>query len=122
MISYHAYKFLHIAGVFLVLLSAGGLIVGKNLAVFSSSPWRKNLAIANGIGLFLILVAGFGLLARLGVHWPWPFWIVAKLFIWIGFGALAALINRLPGATQMLWWATFLAAIIAAYLANFKPM
>lgn len=57
---------------------------------------RKMIAITHGIGLFLILLGGFGMLARLGIIWPWPGWIVAKFIIWLAYGGLLTLVYKKP--------------------------
>ena len=120
MISYFGYKVLHLAGIFLLLLSLGGLMVERTVSA-GGSDWRRHLAILNGIGLVLILFAGFGLVARLDLSWPWPGWVFAKLVIWVFFGGLIALVNRLRSGVSLLWWAAFAAAVLAAVLANYKP-
>ena len=99
MISYHAYKLIHLTGVFLLLLSLGGQLVVKE-----SLTWRKHLKVGHGFGLLLILVAGFGLLARLGVSWPWPVWICLKLIVWIFLGVTPLLLRRGLSSGKVLWW------------------
>ena len=54
-----AYKVLHLLGAFLVLAALGAALAGGS---------RKGSGIAHGIGLLLLLVAGFGALARLGQY------------------------------------------------------
>jgi hypothetical protein len=46
--------------------------------------------ITHGLGLLLVLVAGFGMLAKLGIHGV-PTWAALKLIIWVALGAFAAL-------------------------------
>jgi len=118
MVSYFAYKVAHLAGIFLVLMSLGGIaVIGPNTV----NSWRKRLSIMNGIGLVLVFVAGFGLLARLGVSWPWQGWIFLKFGIWILLGFVSVLAGRSQGLANVVWWVTLVAAILAAYLANYKP-
>ena len=116
MIPYHAYKLLHLVGVFLLLISLGGQLVHKDLG-----DWRKYLKISHGIGLLLILIAGFGLLARLGIAWPWPLWIHLKILVWVVLGLTPILLRSLPTSGKGLWWVVLALVAFAAYLANFKP-
>jgi len=60
--SYDFFKILHLLGVFMVLVSLGGLIV---LGVVEDSRWRKLAAMTNGIGLVVVFIGGFGLLGLL---------------------------------------------------------
>jgi hypothetical protein len=69
----------------------------------------------------LVLVGGFGMLARFGIHWPWPGWVVGNIIIWLVFGVLIAVIGRAPALAKPLWWITIALAAIAAYLALNKP-
>jgi hypothetical protein len=68
-----------------------------------------------------MLVAGFGMLARLQIHWPWPTWVIAKVVIWVALAALPMLARRrrLPA----LAWVVLIAGLAtgAAALALFKP-
>lgn len=121
MISYYTYKFLHLAGIFAILLSLGGLIVNRALSTAEDSPWRKHLAMVNGIAMVIVLVAGFGLLARLGVSWPWQGWVLVKVAVWVGVGAMLVLVNRLPQVGKLLWWASLALTSVAMYMAIFKP-
>ena len=59
---------------------------------------RGVLGAMHGIGLLISLVAGFGLMARLGVSFPG--WAVAKIVIWLGLGAALAVPNRRPRARE----------------------
>ena len=118
MISYLTYKIIHLTGVFLVLFTLGSLLV---LPKESSTGWQKQLKIWNGVGLLLAFVAGFGLLARLGVSWPWQFWVFAKVIIWLVLGAMIALRKRVPDSQKILWWLTLVLVILAAVFANLKP-
>lgn len=119
MISYQAYKILHLVGVFMVLLSLGGLVVLRGTGQEKSSPWWRLGAATNGIGLLLSLVAGFGLVARLGVGWPG--WVLVKILIWLVLGGMVAVLGRAPESGRAVWWTALVLAAAAAYLANIKP-
>jgi hypothetical protein len=121
MISFLVYKNLHLLGVFMILVALGGVILQQLNAVAREQPWRKPVAITHGIGMVLVLVGGFGMLARLGIFWPWPGWIMGKIAIWLVFGVLIAVIGRAPTLAKPLWWVTIALAGVAAYLALNKP-
>jgi hypothetical protein len=121
MIPLVVYKNLHLLGVFMILMALGGLIIHQINAGTRQQVWRKPVAITHGIGLVLVLVGGFGMLARLGIPWPWPGWVVGKIIIWLIFGVLIAVIGRTPTLAKPWWWSTIVLAAIAAYLAINKP-
>ena len=121
MIPVTIYKNLHLLGVFMILVALGGFIVQQIHTTAPERVWRRPIAITHGIGMVLALVGGFGMLARLGIFWPWPGWVVGKIIIWLIFGILVALIGRTPALAKSLWWSTIALAAIAAYLALNKP-
>jgi hypothetical protein len=61
------------------------------------------------------------MLARLGIHWPWPGWVLVKVVIWIILGALGAVAARKTTLAQPLWWMTIVLGGLAAYVAGNKP-
>jgi hypothetical protein len=121
MIPILVYKNLHLIGVFMILVALGGVILQQIHTATREQTWRKPVAITHGIGMVLVLVGGFGMLARLGIFWPWPGWIVGKIIIWFVLGILIAVIGRTPALAKPLWWITIGLAAIAAYLALNKP-
>jgi hypothetical protein len=121
MLSLLFYKNLHLLGVFMLFVALGGLMLHQINATTRENIWRKPVAITHGVGLLLVLVGGFGMLARLGVQWPWPGWVIAKIVIWIIFGALIAVLGRVPALAKPLWWITIILGALAAYLALNKP-
>lgn len=118
---YYTYKFLHLIGVIMILFSLGSLIVSRSLSLTEKSPWSRTLSTVNGIGLVIALVAGFGLLARLGISWPWQGWIFLKVGIWALLAFIVSIVARHPASGRVLWWLSLFAAVAAAYLANHKP-
>jgi uncharacterized membrane protein len=114
--SHAFYNLLHILGLILIIQSVASAVyfrlygAGSVANVASATdatpvenPARKMLSILHGIGMLLILVSGFGMLARLGMTGGLPNWIYGKLVIWLIFGASIALVNRGKGS-PMLWW------------------
>jgi hypothetical protein len=121
MISILVYKNLHLIGVFMILVALGGVIAQQLQAASREQTWRRPVAITHGVGMVLVLVGGFGMLARLRIFWPWPGWIVGKIIIWLVLGVLIAVIGRAPTLAKPLWWITIALAAMAAYLALNKP-
>ncbi|MGH8056713.1 MAG: hypothetical protein ACREOH_05675 [Candidatus Entotheonellia bacterium] len=121
MLSYLVYKNMHLIGVFMILVSLGGFILQRIQGSTQAFSWRKAVAITHGVGMALALLGGFGMLARLGIHWPWPGWIIGKVGIWLVFGALLAVTSRTSIPATSLWWTTIVLAGLAAYLALHKP-
>lgn len=119
MSSYSIFMILHFIGVFMVLMSLGGLIV---LGVVEDSRWRKLAAMTNGIGLAVIVIGGLGLLGQLQLGWPWPGWIFGKMLIWLIFAILMVLAKRASRLGSTLWWGSVILAAVAAALANLKPV
>ena len=63
--SYFAYKFLHLIGIFMVLFSLGSLIVSRAISLTEKPPWKRTLFwIMYGVVAItaLLLVVIFGLL------------------------------------------------------------
>lgn len=122
MLSYEIYKLLHLFGIIMLFMSVGGVMLyALNGGTKADNTWRKTAAITHGIGLVFILVAGFGLLARVGISWPWPGWVFVKLIIWLVLGGVTGLIYKLGPTGKGLWYVVILLGVIAAYMAIFKP-
>ena len=95
------YQVLHIIGISMVFLGYGALLARSRAAPDNVSV-RKLGSITSGIGLLLILVAGFGLISKLG-HSFTETWILVKFVIWLILGGLIVLINRKPQLAMLLW-------------------
>lgn len=115
------YRVLHLAGIFLLLMSLGGLglhIINGGTREFAN---RRLFAITHGIGLILVLVAGFGLLAKLQLMGSMPAWAWVKLVIWLWMGIIPAVFYRRRQTAKVLWLAVFVVATCAAWLGIYKP-
>ena len=95
------YQVLHIVGISMVFLGYGALLA-RSMAAPENVSVRKLGSITSGIGLLLILVAGFGLISKLG-HSYTETWILVKFVIWLLLGGLIVLINRKPQLAMLLW-------------------
>jgi hypothetical protein len=127
-IPYTVYKVVHYTGIFLLLSAlattlaraAAIRLAGSGLAV---DPWRRRLITAHGVGLFLVLLGGFGMLARLDITegLGLPGWIWAKLGIWtILGGAIAA--RRSERLAPVALAAAPVLAALAGWVALYKPL
>ncbi len=117
--SYAFYKVLHLVAVLFLFTSLGSLAV--NAATGGSTKLRKLSMAVHGISLAVVLVAGFGLLARLGVMSHFPFWAYGKLVVWLLLGVAVVALKRKPEWTPGLWIAMPVLGGIAAWLAVTKP-
>jgi hypothetical protein len=122
MISYAVYKLIHILGVLVLFLALGGLSLHAANGGTRDTNHRRRLAMmTHGIGLFVILLGGFGMLARLGINTGFPGWIWAKLTIWVALVALVLLPYRFPALARPLWLLVPVLGTTAAYMALYKP-
>jgi uncharacterized membrane protein SirB2 len=112
-----AYKLIHILSVMLLFTALGAILVG------TTGAGRKTAGITHGLALVLLLVSGFGALAKIGLSNPgiWPAWLWLKFLIWIVFGGIIVLIRRAPNSRAILWWVLPLLGGLAGYLALYKP-
>ena len=69
--SYFFYKILHLFAVILLFTSLGTLAAAGSGA---AGRLRRLAGVAHGVAMAIILVAGFGLLARLGLFGSIPGW------------------------------------------------
>ena len=125
MISLQTYKLLHILGVLVVFAALGGLaLTVANGATKETTAVRKPIAIAHGLGMFLILLGGFGALARLGVMHGGglPGWVIVKLVIWLAVGAFISLPYRRPALARPVFWSLPVLGAVAVAMALWKPI
>lgn len=124
MIPYAIYKLVHILGIALALVSLGGLTVHALHGGGKQENKARRLLIAmHGVGAFLVLLGGFGLLARIGfAHGSgFPLWLWVKLSLWALLAAVVILPYRAPQATRSLLVSLPLIAVLAAAMAVYKP-
>jgi hypothetical protein len=133
MIPYATYKVVHYLGIF-VLLTALAARLGRAAGTAADStatgksvptpdPWKRRLSITQGTALFLILLGGFGMLARLNVTdgLALPGWIWAKLGIWTLLGAATVVVSLIPALAGRLLVMVPALAVLAGIVALTKP-
>lgn len=119
---YEFYKILHVIGLILLFSGLSSAVGLKMAGVPFQGATKKMAFITHGVGLFFMLVAGFGMMARLGMMAaPTPGWVWAKIGIWLLLG-LSISIAKIKG--QIGWPLIVLFAGLgatAAWLAVYKP-
>ena len=127
MISYTTYKMIHFVGIFTVVAALAAFLgqTASSDAPLARAPWSKRLAVAHGVGLFLILLGGFGMLARLDITHQvggLPGWIWVKLALWTALGAGVTVARRRPEWSGPLLVLAPLLAFLAGAVALTKPL
>ena len=125
MFSHQLYNLVHIVGLVLLMSGLGGMALqaagGTDCA---SGGLRKVVMGLHGLGVFLILLGGFGMLARMGIaHGArWPGWLWVKVAVWGILAAAALLPYRRPATAVPLLLLLPLLGGLAAYMAIYKPV
>ena len=122
MISYEVYKVLHLGGMFLLFTVLGGIALHvMNGGTRETNTGRKLTGALHGVALFIILLGGFGMLARLGLTSSFPGWIWAKLAVWVLIPIIGTLPYRKPATAKVVLFSLPLIGAFTAWVAIFKP-
>ncbi|WP_337172383.1 hypothetical protein [Gemmatimonas aurantiaca] len=124
MFPHQLYEILHIVGIALLFTAIGGVAVhAANGGTKATSTTRPLVASVHGIGVLLILVGGFGMLARMGFQHGtnFPGWLWVKIIVWILLSGLALLPYRKPALAQPFLLLLPLLAAVAVYMVLYKP-
>ena len=113
--SYEVYKVLHLVSIFFFI---AGLAI-----TFMLSDNPKFNKIVTGITSLLILVAGMGLLARIGISMKeLPTWVIPKMAIWLILAIAAPILGkRLQSKKTIALYGLLSLLSIAGVLAIYKP-
>ena len=116
------YKIIHLVGLILLFQALGASIFASmSGARPPEGSSRRLIGAMHGIGLVLLLVGGFGMLARLEIGFPFPAWTWVKLGIWAALGAAPQFAWKRPEAARIWWFVVLVLGCIAAYMGLFKP-
>lgn len=126
MFSRDVYEIVHVLGIALVMLAFGGIAShAADGGSWKGSGSRRVVKVAHHVGMFLILLGGFGMLARIGIAKggiaTFPGWLWAKIVIFLVLGGTVALPYRRPQWTWPAFFATPALAALAVYFALYKP-
>ena len=125
MFSHQFYNVVHIVGIVLVMSALGALALHSAAGgTRQTNPARGLVAAMHGVGMLLILVAGFGMLARLGfLHGSaFPGWLWVKIAVWVTLAAATLLPYRRPALARPLLLALPVLGGLATYMAIYKPI
>ncbi|MBK8974334.1 MAG: hypothetical protein IPM29_00250 [Planctomycetes bacterium] len=111
--SYEVYRLVHFVALALLFLSIGGQVFAP-----SGDKLPRAATITHGIALVLVLLGGFGMLARRSGSQAYEIsqpWVLAKLGVWLTLALAPVLIKR-AGLRGVLGALVFAALIgVAAY-------
>jgi hypothetical protein len=109
--NYDTFRIIHVIGVATVAMGLGGMLAG--------SANRKAFVMLQGIGLFIMLFSGFGLLGVL--HLGFPHFAMVKVALWLVVGVLPVILRR-SGSPMIVGILVSLALIgVLAWLGITKP-
>src|ERR1700729_3326014 len=108
---YTTYQIIHLIGLAALAIGMGGMMANGNN--------RKVFAIWQGIGLLVVLVAGFGMLAKgkMGL----PHFAIVKLVLWVVVGALPVILRKLNASISTAIIVSLTLVGILAWLGVTKP-
>ena len=118
-----AYEIIHLIGIAMLFIAIGGVAVhALNGGTKTNTKTRGIVAAMFGFGSFLILLGGFGMMARLGlVRGMPPGWLLAKMLIWLVLSAIVLLPYRKPELAKPFMIILPLFVGLAVYMAVYKP-
>ncbi len=125
MFSRDFYEILHILGIALMFVAIGGVAIhAANGGTKADSATRKLVSIGHGIGALLVLVGGFGMLARIGMQQGagFPPWLWIKIAIWAMLSVVVLIPYRKPALARPFFVLLPLLAGVAVYMAVYKPL
>jgi len=110
----NTYYLLHVAGGFLLtaftILATATAVTGKN----------KRLLMVTGVLSLVVLVGGFGLVARVYDN-TWPTWVLLKVAAWLVLSMGAGMAMKKPSTAPMWTGISILAVLTAIFAVYFRP-
>jgi hypothetical protein len=119
--SFATWKLLHVLGILVLFAALGGMAALH--ASGAAARAGKLYGALHGAALLVVLAAGFGALAAIGLHGPamWPLWVWVKLLAWLALGAGVVALKRAGERSGLVLGCLVAVGAIAAWAALFKP-
>lgn len=118
---YLGYKILHLTAIAAVVAGLAGLAFHSVGGGKKEDAGHRALALAtHGGGMLVLLITGFGMIARINASYG-AVWVIAKILIWLAFGGLIALPLRSAGLGKLTWALAPILVAVAAFFALHKP-
>jgi hypothetical protein len=111
------YRIIHLVGLAALTLGLGGMLASGGILAGGN---RKTFAIWNGVALLVLLISGFGLLAKL--HLGFPHFAIMKVILWLVIGALPVLFRRLKLPLSAAIVIVLVLVGVMAWLGATKPL
>lgn len=124
MVPRDVYEIIHVIGIAMLFLSIGGVAIhAANGGTQANTSTRKFVAGLFGTGSFLILLGGFGMMARLHLVYEIPpHWLKVKMLIWLVLSGIVLLPYRKPALAKPFAMLLPLLAGVAVWMAVYKPI
>ncbi len=114
---YTVYQYLHLLGAFMAVTAVAGVAVhAASGGSRKNNRMRGQLAALHGMGLILVLLAGFGM-----VGGNLPGWVWAKLIIWLVLGAGMTLCYRSKALARAMVVGLPVLMLAAVWLVRARP-
>ncbi len=108
---YAFYKIIHLVGLAILAIGLGGMV--------AESSNRRTFVMLQGIALLILLVSGFGILAKLKLGFP--HFAMVKAVLWLVIGMLPLIFRKLKIRICFAITISILLITIAAWLGVTKP-
>ncbi len=115
------YNWLHFVGILLLFSSLGAQALyaaggGKK----AEWTFRRPMAILHGIGMALVLIAGFGLMAKMGYSFGTQPWLWVKITVWLILGLFQTIIWKLGRNNLLMFFLLVVLGSLAVYSVVFR--
>lgn len=107
----NTYMIIHLTGIAALALGIGGRM--------GDGGKRKAFAILQGVGLLVMLVSGFGLVAN--IPGPFPHYAIVKLVLWLVIGLMPMLLRKMRAPLIVGVLVSLTLVAVMAWLGVMKP-
>jgi uncharacterized membrane protein SirB2 len=115
------YTWLHIVGIMFLFSSLGAqaLYIAQG-GTKATWQYRRPVAILHGVGMALLLVAGFGLMAKFKYSFETQPWLILKLVIWGILGGFQTIMWKFGRQNLLMYFLLIILGSLAVYSVVFR--